>query len=314
MSLLLSIRAWQIESWEERFKALEPNRRIQRADRGVEDYKASEYGVAWHPEPGLFARCPNLKAIFSLGAGVDHILKDPDLPDVPIVRIIDPNLTMRMTEWVVLQVLLHHRQQRRLDAAQRESKWLVFDQWSADAVRVGILGLGHLGQDAASVLSRIGFQVAGWSRTKKDLPGLESFAGAGELDAFLNRTDILVCLLPLTDDTRGILNRDLFAKLARNGPLGGPVVINAGRGGHQVEEDIIAALDDETLLAASLDVFSKEPLPPESPLWRHPKIVATPHLAAESSPEYMTRNIVSQIRAFESGGSLVNLVDRSAGY
>ena len=314
MSLVLSIKGWDPEAWERRFRALDPDRLLQGVGDAGLDRAAVEYGVAWFSKPGFFATCPNLKAIFSLGAGVDHILKDPALPDVPVVRIVDPNLTMRMTEWVTLQVLLHHRQQRLLDRAQANGEWLSPDQCSADEMRVGILGLGNLGRDCAEVLARIGFKVAGWSQSKKQIAGLESFAGADELDAFLARTDILVCLLPLTDETRGILNYALFSKLAKDGPLGAPVVINAGRGGEQVEDDIIRALDDGTLHAVSLDVFQTEPLPSDNPLWRHPGVVATPHLAAESHPDYMSRNIIDQIHAFERGEPLKNRVDRATGY
>lgn len=314
MSLLLSIGGWDIDAWDRRFKSFAPDRRIQHAGAADLDLSAVDYGVAWQSEPGLFAHCPNLKAVFSLGAGVDHLMRDPDLPDVPVLRIVDPNLTMRMTEWVILQVLLHHRQQSSLDQAQRAADWRDLPQCSADEIRVGMLGLGNLGRDSADVLSRLGFQVAGWSRSKKDIPGLESFAGASELDAFLARTDILVCLLPLTPETTGILNYDLFSKLARNGPLGAPVIINAGRGGQQVEADILRALDDGTLHAASLDVFNQEPLPSDSPFWLHPKVYLTPHLAAESHPDHMCRNILDQIAAFERGEPFRNRVDMTTGY
>jgi glyoxylate/hydroxypyruvate reductase A len=179
---------------------------------------------------------------------------------------------------------------------------------------VGILGLGELGQDAAEVLARIGFQVAGWSRTRKTMPGIRSYAGAAELDAFLARTDILVALIPLTADTQGILNRSLFLKLARDGVLGAPVLINAGRGGLQVEADILSSLDDGTLAAATLDVFHEEPLPASSPFWRHPKVTVTPHNAADSDPEAISDDIAAQILDYEAGKPLRNVVDRGKGY
>lgn len=314
MSLLLSISGWSVADWAERFRALDPGRTIQIAGEPGTDPALAEYGVAWKPAAGIFTSSPNLKAIFSLGAGVDAILKDSTLPDVPVVRIIDADLTMRMTEWVTLQVLLHHRQQRRLDAAQQRREWLSLSQWAASEVRVGILGLGALGRDSAEVLSRLGFQVAGWSRSPKSIPGIESFSGADGLRAFLARTEILVCLLPLTPDTTGILNYDLFTGLARGDRFGAPVVINAGRGGHQVEADILKALDDGTLSAVSLDVFGTEPLPVENPLWGHPGVTLSPHSAADSEPEPMCRNIMGQIAAFERGEPLRNVVDRNAGY
>ena len=187
-------------------------------------------------------------------------------------------------------------------------------QPAAGAVTVGIMGLGELGRDAAEKLRPFGFKLAGWSRTKKDLPGVVCFAGEAELSAFLGTTDILVVLLPQTPATTGILDRRLFAQLKRATPLGGPILINAGRGALQVEADILAALDDGTLLEASLDVFETEPLPPASPLWRHPKVFVTPHAAASSDPDALAPLIARQIEAFERGEPLRHLVDRAAGY
>jgi glyoxylate/hydroxypyruvate reductase A len=201
-----------------------------------------------------------------------------------------------------------------LDDAQSRAEWAAKDQWAASAVRVGILGMGELGQDAAEVLHRIGFDVAGWSRTRKSVPGVKSFAGAAELPAFLARTDILVALVPLTAETRGILNRRLFEGLARDGRLGAPVLINAGRGGLQNEVDILACLEDGTLGAATLDVFHEEPLPASSPFWRHPKVTVTPHNAADSDAEAISDYIVAQIRRAEAGEPLQNVVDRTRGY
>jgi glyoxylate/hydroxypyruvate reductase A len=255
-----------------------------------------------------------LKAVFSLGAGVDHILSEPKLPDVPLVRVVDPNLTMRMSEYVCLHVLMHHRQQRHLDEAQKAGVWSDRPQWAASAMRVGVMGMGELGRDAAEKLVDLGFQVNGWSNSRKQVDGVTSFAGQGELDAFLAKTDILVCLLPHTPATEGILNRDLFRKLAGDGPMGAPVIINAGRGKLQVEADIIASLDAGELGAATLDVFETEPLPADSPLWTHPKVTVTPHNAADSEPEALCKYILNQIKTFESGGELQNVVNKTAGY
>jgi glyoxylate/hydroxypyruvate reductase A len=181
-------------------------------------------------------------------------------------------------------------------------------------VRVGVLGLGVLGRDAAAKLAAMGFDVAGWSRTPKPDAGVPAFHGEEGLGAFLARTDILVCLLPLTDETRGFLNRGLFGRLARDGRLGGPVLINAGRGGQQVEADILACLDDGTLHAATLDVFETEPLPADSALWAHPAVTVTPHNAAMSDPETIGRLVAEQIRRFEAGEPLRDVVDRRLGY
>ena len=203
---------------------------------------------------------------------------------------------------------------RSLDRAQAERRWDAPEQWPASAVRVGMMGLGQLGRDAAEVLARIGFKVAGWSRKPKRIPGFESYSGRGGLTTFLARTDILVVLLPLTPDTRGILNRELFAKLGRGGVLGAPVLINAGRGGLQVEADILASLDDGTLGAATLDVFETEPLAPASALWGHPNVTITPHNAADSDAGAITEAVTAQIKAYESGAPLQHVVDRALGY
>jgi glyoxylate/hydroxypyruvate reductase A len=268
----------------------------------------------WKPVPGTLKEFPNLAAIFNLGAGVDALMADASLPDVPIVRVADADLTGRMTEYVVMHVLIHHRQQRTIDACQRDRRWEPPAQRAAAALRVGVMGLGVLGRDAADVLRRIGFDVAGWSRRRKAIPGIVTYAGEQELAAFLARTDILVCLLPLTPATRGILNRRTFSLLARDGVLGGPVVINAGRGGLQVESDLLAALDDGTLTAATLDVFATEPLPAENPFWSHPKVTVSPHNAADTDPDAISIYVAEQIARHERGEPLQNVVDRRLGY
>jgi glyoxylate/hydroxypyruvate reductase A len=258
---------------------------------------------------------PALEVIFSLGAGVDHLMGYPNLPAVPIVRVAQEDLTDRMSEYVVLHCLMALREQRRFDAQQRDKVW-ASDRAPPKAcnVRIGIMGFGVLGQDAAAKLRMIGFDVAAWSRTPKEAGGIPVFSGDEGLEPFLARTDILVSLVPLTPATTGILNRQLFAKLARDGSLGGPILINPGRGGLQVEADILACLDDGSLVSATLDVFETEPLPEASPLWTHPKVTVTPHNAATSEPEATARYIVDQIRRYESGQPLQNQVDPVRGY
>jgi glyoxylate/hydroxypyruvate reductase A len=314
MSLLIAIKDWETSHWVARFQSLLPDRKIVTLDAPF-DRRDVRYVASWKHPPGSLAGLPNLAAIFSLGAGVDHLISDQRLPDVPIVRVVDADLTQRMSEYVVLHCLMHLRQTHRYARQQRERLWRDDrDQPAAGEVRVGIMGLGILGGDAARKLKVIGFDVAGWSRSPKTLEGLASYAGEDGLAPFLARTDILVCLLPLTDATRGILNKKLFAKLARDGRLGSPVLINAGRGGLQVEADIVAALDEGTLNAATLDVFEREPLPPDSPLWMHPAVTVTPHNAAVSEANAICARIADQIRRFEAGEPLQNLVDRELGY
>jgi glyoxylate/hydroxypyruvate reductase len=314
VSFLVAITAWDPQPWIERFRRLMPEREVVALGEGF-DPAAVRYVASWKHPPGSLASLPNLQVLFSLGAGVDHLMGDRALPRVPIVRVVDDDLTNRMSEYVVLHCLMHLRQQRRYHEQQRRGLW-IDDRFQPGAheVRVGIMGLGVLGQDAARKLRVMGFELAGWSRSPRQVEGMETFAGEERLTPFLNRTDILVCLLPLTEATRGILNRSVFERLAQDGRLGGPIVINAGRGGLQVEADILACLDEGILKAATLDVFNAEPLPPGSPFWTHPAVTLTPHNAAMSSPDSIAEQIVDQVRQFERGEGLRNVVDPRAGY
>jgi len=309
-AILLAVTGLDPQPWEQRLRALAPQRDVRLWPQRLGDPADVAYACAWNAPRGLFARLPRLEAIFSLGAGVDHILADPELPDVPVVRIVDPDLTMRMTEYVALHVLMHHRRQRLYDAQQRERMWREHEQAPANAVAVGVMGLGVLGSAAAVALARLGFRVAGWSRTAKTLPDIETFHGDAGLDAFLRRTEILVCLLPATPATQGMLDRKLIRKLKRDGAAAGAYLINAARGALQVDADILAALDEGSLAGATLDVFACEPLPTASPLWRHPKVTITPHNAAASDPHALAANVLRQIERFEQGLPLEHVVDR----
>jgi glyoxylate/hydroxypyruvate reductase len=313
-ALLLVITGWDAAPWERRFRAAAPGRDIRRWPDHVGDPADIAYAAAWLPPAGAFGAFRNLRAIFSLGAGVDAVLADRSLPQVPIVRVVDPDLTRRMTEYVTLHVLLHHRRQRLYDDQQRRRLWHEHAQPPAREVNVGIMGMGVLGRDAAEVLARLGFRLAGWSRTPRSLPGIETFHGAAGLDAFLARTEILVCLLPHTPATAGILNLAHMRKLKRDGALGGAFLINAGRGMLQVDADIAAALDEGALAGATLDVFPTEPLPAASSLWVHPGVTITPHNSAASVPDEVAAYIVKQIERFEAGHALENVIDRASGY
>ncbi len=300
--------------WVERLRIELPGRDVVVLGEPF-DRRAVHYAVAWKHPPGAFAGLPNLAAIFSLGAGVEHLVDDPRLPDVPILRVVNADLTARMSEYVVFHCLRILRQHERFVRQQRERVWADDDlQPAASDVRVGIMGLGVMGADAAAKLRVMGFDVAGWSRSRKDLPGVACFAGEEGLSAFLARTDILVSVLPLTAETAGIIDKALLGGLARDGRTSGPHLINAGRGGLQVEADILAALDDGTLASATLDVFQTEPLPAESPLWSHPRVTVTPHNAAMSSPEAIAALIAKQIRGHEAGEPFEHVVDRARGY
>jgi glyoxylate/hydroxypyruvate reductase A len=274
------------------------------------------YALAWQPPSGLLKTLPNLELIVSVGAGVDHLFRDPELPNVPIVRFVDADLTGRMVEFVVLNVLMHHRRMTEFREQQSKAEWKYLPEPASRDVRVGIMGLGVLGGAAAQILSRLGYRLRGWSRTEKRLDGIDCYF-ANQLDAFLAETDILAVLLPLTSETRGLINRNVLAKLSQRGRderLPGPVLINAGRGGLQIEKDIVAALDSGQLYAASLDVFETEPLPEASPLWRHPRVVVTPHCAAESDPRAIAYYTIAQINALRRGERLKHVVDRTREY
>ncbi len=309
---------WSTDRWKARFTTACPGRGIvlvpEDTSHGMFDAASVSYAAVWKPRPGELSAFPNLKVIFNLGAGVDAVLADGSMPDVPLVRVAVDDLTQRMTEYVVMHVLMHHRQHSYLAACQQRREWKPRHQWAASAVRVGILGLGVLGRDAADALRRLGFGVAGWSNTPKQIVDIDCYAGEAGLAPFLNRTDILVCLLPLTPDTRHILSRPLFTQLAKDGPLGGPVLINAGRGGLQNETDILSCLDDNTLAAATLDVFETEPLGIDSPLWSHPRVTISPHNAADTDADAISMYVAQQIADFERGLPLKNIVDRSRGY
>ena len=305
---------WSPVRWKNRFDEVFPDRRVLRLPETAFDPAEVHYAAVWKPHPGELAAFPNLRVIFNLGAGVDALMADTSLPDVPLVRVAVDDLTERMTEYVVLHVLMHHRQELYLRESQRAKRWAPKPQWAAGAISVGVMGLGALGADAADALKRIGFRVVGWSNSPKQIEGITCYHGKLQLDAFLAHVNILVCLLPLTLNTQQILNRRLFEKLDSRGPLGAPVLINAGRGGLQNEQDILQCLDDGTLGGASLDVYATEPLPADSRFWTHPKVVLTPHNAADTDPDEISKYVARQIERFEAGGALENVVDRKRGY
>lgn len=273
--------------------------------------EAIDYVLSFRPPPGFLRTLPNLKVVFSLGAGVDGFLADSDYPrSIPLVRFVDNSLATEMAQYILLQVLMVHRSQRALDAAQKDVRWAqtMLPRRTADT-RVGILGLGEMGVVSARLLVELGFSVSGWSRTAKTMPGVKGFAGLDALPSFLAQCDILACLLPLTPETRGILNAKTFAMLPK-----GAFVINAARGGHVVEADVIPAIDSGQLSGVALDVFETEPLPASSPLWRHPNVTVTPHLAAISELAPSVRMVVDGIRRHRAGEPLLNIVDLSRGY
>ncbi|MBX9827835.1 MAG: glyoxylate/hydroxypyruvate reductase A [Xanthobacteraceae bacterium] len=313
-AILVAVDGPQAGDWLEALKANAKGREVRTWPTAAENLRGIAFACVWLPPRGLLARLPDLKAIINLGAGVDHLLADPALPAVPVARVAHADLTMRVTEYVVLQVLMHHRRQRFYDAQQRERMWRVHDQPAASEVAVGVMGLGVIGSNAAAALARLGFKVAGWTRSPKTLSGIETFHAPAGLDAFLARTEILVCLLPRTRETEALLNLALLRKLKRDGAAGGAYLVNAGRGQSQIDADIVSALDEGTLAGATLDVFQHEPLADDSPLWGHPKVTITPHNAGDISPRVFAPQVIAQIERFERGLPLDNLVDRVRGY
>lgn len=281
------------------------------ADRDRYRLEDISYFCGFHAESGFLQSLPNLKAVISLGAGVDGFLRDSGFPrTIPLVRFVDPTLIREVAQYVTMHVLIAHRGQRFFDAAQRQRRWrqCMLARRTGET-HIGILGLGNIGTAIAQRLTPFGFQLSGWSVSRKYLPRIKSYVGDSELSAFLSQCDFCVCVLPLTEKTRGILNVRLFSQL----PLGA-TVINVGRGGHLVEQDLIAALDLGHLGGAVLDVFAHEPLPPDSPIWRHPKITVTPHIAALIDTDAALDFIGDCVARVENARPLLHVVDLARRY
>ena len=269
-----------------------------------------DIALAWKPPPGLLASFKNLRMIVSLGMGVDHLLADDRLPEgVPITRIMDDGLVGQMSEYALYWALWHHRDIAKYAASQRAKTWKPEEFVDTIHRRIGIMGLGTIGQDTARKFAALGFPTAGWSRTQKTLPDVKTFHGPSGLPKFLGQTNILVNVLPLTRETRGIMDKTLFAALPE-----GAFVINMGRGGHVVDEDLLAALDSGHISGAALDVFNVEPLPPEHPYWSHPRVHITPHMAGYTNPRTASPGVIDNIKALRAGQPLKNTVDPKTGY
>jgi glyoxylate/hydroxypyruvate reductase A len=309
MALLLKSEPERGDSWRRALLAVDPGLDLRQWPE-VGDPADIEYALVWFPPKGELKSYPNLKVIFSIGAGIDHLASDPELPKgVPIVRMVEPGLTAGMTEFVLMSVLYHHRFMLDYAEQHRNKVWREIDQVPPWDRRVGIMGLGVLGGDVAEKLVALSFDVAGWSRSPKDLPGIARFHGPGGFIPFLNRSDILVCLLPLTAETTGILDARAFAALPE-----GAALVSVGRGPHVVEADLLAALETGRLGGATLDVFQTEPLAPESPFWDHPRVVLTPHVASLTIPGTASEFVIDNIRRHEADQPLLHVVDFEKGY
>jgi glyoxylate/hydroxypyruvate reductase len=269
--------------------------------------KSVEIALVATPPAGTFQKLGRPRLVQSLWMGVEKLLSDATYPrGVPLARLIDPGMVAAMSETVLVHVLDWHRHLYRYRNQQRGRKWLRHEQRMAGDRTVGLLGLGELGRDAATKLLALGFNGAGWSRRPKELPGVHCFT---DLQAMLRITDALVCLLPLTRETTGVLNARTFALMRRGG-----CVINVARGAHLVTRDLVGALDNGWLAHAYLDVFETEPLPARDPLWEHADVTITPHIAALTEPRTAVPKIVENVERVRRGETPVNLVDFQAGY
>jgi len=299
--------------WDALSKALFGHSAFNSFLQGKDHYAPQQidYFVGFRPPHGFLKTLPRLKAIFSLGAGVDGFLRDPEFPrHLPVVRFVDETLQREMAQYVTLHSLIIHRHQRGFDTAQKEHAWRqrMLSRPTRE-VCIGLLGMGDIGAVTAERLLMFDFQVIGWSRSRKSVAGVTSFAGKEELPKFLARCDILVCMLPLTPETEGLMDAKLFAGLPK-----GAWVMNVGRGGHCNEQDLLAALDSDHLGGAVLDVFQTEPLPPDNILWSHPKVTVTPHIAGITDPRNAAAFVVDCVARAESGAPFKNVVDLNRGY
>lgn len=268
-----------------------------------------EYALIWASPDGFLHDLPALRVVFSLGAGVDHLMGSEVPEGVELVRMVDPALTEGMTEYVIYQVLRRHRHMAEYERQQRAAEWRIHPQVRPGERRIGLLGLGELGAACARTLSGLGFDVAGWARSSHEIPGVTAVKGDDGLDWLLGRSDIVVCLLPLTEATRGILNAELFQRMSP-----GATLINAARGQHLVEDDLLIALGEGRLGHAVLDAFRDEPLPPDHAFWHHPHITMTPHIASLTNPETGAEAVMRGIRADRAGQPIPHRVDRGRGY
>jgi len=269
-----------------------------------------DMALVWKAPAGALAALPNLRCVYSLGQGVDHLFVHGDLPaGVAVARLVDSSMRRQMSAYALAAVLRRHCRMAGYAALQAERRWESLDAHDPAETRVGVMGLGALGGDLARKLAALEFRVAGWSRTEKAIAGVETFAGRAALAAFLADRDIVCCLLPLTPETRGILNAETFAWMKK-----GAYLVNLARGGHVVEADLIAALRAGRLSGATLDVFETEPLPPSSPLWSEPGVTITPHISAVTLVRSCAPQVAENYRRLQAGEPLLNRVDPARGY
>lgn len=315
LDIVVAPGPWDPQPWRDAFQKQAGQRNVRVWPHDGERLGDAPYVIcSWKAEPRVFEQAVEPSAVFSLGAGVDHLQPLADKPHIPVGRIVDPDLTMRMVEYVSFAVLYLHRKIRAYEASQSQRRWAPLVQPAASSVSVGIMGVGVLGSACARALQSMGFQVAGWARSKRTDTPFPVYAGPEELLQFLARTNILVSLLPSTPATRGLIDMSVFRALAHSDALGAPCFVNAGRGEAVSEQDLIEALNAEVLGGAVLDVFEHEPLPSDSPLWDFSNVLITPHVAADSDPEVVVGQIVRNVERLEAGRGIEQQVDLSRGY
>ncbi|EMF5054524.1 MULTISPECIES: glyoxylate/hydroxypyruvate reductase GhrA [Serratia] len=313
MNIIYYHPLFNAQEWLAGIKQRLPQAEIREWQRG--DERPADYALVWRPPHEMLANRRDLKAVFALGAGVDAILdqerKHPGtLPaGVPLLRLEDTGMAQQMQEYALSYVLRYFRRFDEYQALQQRQEWQPLEPHSLDDFTIGILGAGVLGQSVARKLTEFGFSVRCWSRSAKQIDGVQSFAGEAQRAAFLDGVKLVINLLPNTPETVGILNRELFAQLST-----GAYLINIARGAHLVEADLLAALEQGQLAAATLDVFAREPLPQDHPFWRHPRVTITPHIAAITLPQQAMDQIAANIRALEAGHAPAGVVDRERGY
>ncbi|MNK65624.1 Glyoxylate/hydroxypyruvate reductase A [compost metagenome] len=308
MALLYKADPVRGEQWKRLFAEHAPD--IEwRAWPDIGDPKDIRYLAAWQAPDDLETLLPNLQVLFALSAGVDQLDLDRLPTTLPVVRLLDPSITRGMCEYASFAVLSLHRDMLRYRQQQMARCWQAHLLQPAAKRRVGVMGLGTQAQQILATLQTFGFDLSGWARSEHRIAGVDCFAGAEQLPAFLGRCDIVVCVLPLTEETKGILNRQLFQHLPN-----GAALVNMGRGGHLIEEDLLEALASGQLSAAVLDVLQQEPAAPDHPFWHHPQILLTPHIAAMTQPESAFSVLLENIRRHQRGESMLGQVDRERSY
>ncbi len=309
MSILIVSPGKNLDRWVEALKEADPSVPVYLPEQ-VKDPADIKFALAWNHPSGFFSQFKNLGGISSFGAGVDHLVKDPQIPDrVTITRIIDPLLSGDMAEFALAVVLKHMRRLTRYCRYQAENQWKKHSYLRVKNVSIGIMGTGMIGHHVANYLLNTGFRVSGWSRTQGKEAAYGKYYGKEQLNDFLKGCNILICLLPLTNATHGIINKHLLRKL----PLGAHV-INLGRGAHVLDGDLIQCIDEGHISSAHLDVFDPEPLPEDHPFWEHPKIDVTPHVASLTDPRSVAGQVMENYHRLQAGEPLINTVSRDRGY